>query len=176
MGLSLCPSVCLLCLSSTGLLNGMPPSTTGSPLSFTVTLTDSNGAVGSRNFALTVDPALTLNPGVLPIATVGSHFSTLLTATGGSGAGYTFRAAGLPAGLTLSPAGVLSGTPTIATSTPTLIGTPFTFTVTATDNRGGTDEQHPPADRARFRPQRSTAHWCCLPAIMLASAPTGNCR
>ena len=49
-----------LALSSAGLLSGMPPTTTGSPLDFTVTVTDSNSAVGSHLFALTIDPALTV--------------------------------------------------------------------------------------------------------------------
>ena len=66
------------------------------------------------------------------MATVGDKYSTQLTATGGSGAGYKFTEVDLPAGLTLSSSGLLSGTPTTAT------GSPFFFTVTVTDSKGGT--------------------------------------
>ena len=36
-----------------------------------------------------------------------------LTATGGTGTGYTFMATGLPTGLSISASGVISGTPTV---------------------------------------------------------------
>jgi hypothetical protein len=121
-----------LTLSSTGLLSGIPPAPTVQPLSFTVTVTDSNGATGSLTEALTVDPALTLNPNSLPTATVGDKFSTQLTATGGSGAGYVFTSTGLPTWLKLSSRGLLSGTPKSVT------GSPLRFTVTVTDSVGGT--------------------------------------
>jgi large repetitive protein len=120
-----------LTLTSTGLLSGMPPATTGSPLAFTVTVTDSNSATGSHAFSLTIDPALTITAGTLGVATTGDKFSTQLTAAGGSGTGYRFTASSLPAGLTLSSAGLLSGTPTAAA------GSPFLFTVTLTDSNGG---------------------------------------
>ncbi len=58
-----------------------------------------------------------------------------MTAAGGSGKGYAFTGAGLPAGLTLTRAGLLSGTPTTAS------GSPFDFMVTATDSNGGTVSQ-----------------------------------
>ena len=51
-----------------------------------------------------------------------------LTATGGSGAPYTFTATGLPAGLSISSTGTISGTPTVN-------GT-FSYTVTITDSAG----------------------------------------
>ena len=69
--------------------------------------------------------AITLSPSTLPTPTVGVAYSQQLTASGGSGSGYVFTAAGLPAGLTLSPGGLLSGVPTVAGS--------FTIDVTVTD-------------------------------------------
>ena len=70
---------------------------------------------------------LSIQPSSLPAATVSQNYSQTLTAIGGT-APYTFTVSSgaLPAGLSLSPAGVLSGTPSSA-------GT-FNFTVTATDS------------------------------------------
>jgi hypothetical protein len=67
-----------------------------------------------------------VSPSTLPTGTVGTGYSQLITASGGNG-GYTFsKSAGtLPAGLSLSSAGTLSGTPTTS-------GT-FAFTVQAMD-------------------------------------------
>jgi protocatechuate 3,4-dioxygenase beta subunit len=121
-----------LTLSSAGLLSGAPTTAAGSPFLFTVTVTDSKGGTVSHTYSLAVDPALVINPTTLPVAKVGNSFSTQLTATGGSGAGYAFTDVNLPAWLTLSSTGLLSGTPTTAS------GSPFVFTVTATDSNGGT--------------------------------------
>src|ERR1039458_8472406 len=51
-----------------------------------------------------------------------------LTASGGAGGPYTFTATGLPAGLSISTSGTISGTPTVS-------GT-FPYTVTITDVNG----------------------------------------
>jgi diphthamide synthase (EF-2-diphthine--ammonia ligase) len=80
--------------------------------------------------------AIIINPTSLPVATVGSHYSQQLTASGGSGAGYRFSATGVPDGLSLSSSGLLSGTPTTAS------GTPVVLDVTATDGGGGTGSQN----------------------------------
>jgi uncharacterized repeat protein (TIGR03803 family) len=79
-------------------------------------------------------PGVTLLPQTLPAATVGAGYGQTLTAVGGT-APYTFAvtAGSLPGGLTLSTAGVLSGTPTAAG--------PASFTVTATDATGATGSQ-----------------------------------
>jgi len=122
-----------LTLSSAGLLSGTPPTTAaGSRLSFTLTVADSNGSTRSKTYTLIIDPALTISPMTLPIATVGKKFKVQLKATGGSGNHYTFKATGLPSWLKLSKAGLLSGTPHTAT------GSPFTITVTVTDSKKGT--------------------------------------
>ncbi|AAW77729.1 hemagglutinin [Xanthomonas oryzae pv. oryzae KACC 10331] len=87
--------------------------------------------VGSPNSAtgtiLNDDAVVTISPALLPAATAGSAYSQTLSASGGT-PGYTFvvSAGTLPAGLTLSASGVLSGTPTASGS--------FNFTVTATDS------------------------------------------
>ena len=53
-----------------------------------------------------------------------------MTASGGAGGPYTFSAIGLPAGLTMSSSGTISGTPTVS-------GT-FNYTVTIKDSAGNT--------------------------------------
>lgn len=78
--------------------------------------------------AASPDP-LTIMPATLGQMTVGVSFSESFTASGGI-APYTFAVTGgtLPAGLSLSAAGLLSGTPTEPGA--------YSFTVTATDSVG----------------------------------------
>jgi len=73
------------------------------------------------------DVPVTVSPATVPNGTVAAAYSQTLTASGGV-APYSFSvsAGALPAGLTLSPGGALSGTPTA--------GGTFTFTATATDS------------------------------------------
>ncbi|MFE8646672.1 beta strand repeat-containing protein [Sphingomonas sp. NCPPB 2930] len=120
-------------LSPTGVLSGA--STVAGTFNFTVSATDgSSGAgapfSGSRAYALTVGaPTLTIAPVTLPNPVGGTPYAQNLSASGGS-APYSFSisAGSLPAGLTLSTAGVLSGTPAAS-------GT-FNFSATATDANG----------------------------------------
>jgi methionine-rich copper-binding protein CopC len=118
-------------LTSGGLLSGTPTAT--GTFSFTVTATDANGCSGAVSVTLQVlCPTITVTPTTLTNATVGSAYAPVTFAqTGGVGT-TTFSVTGgaLPAGMTLSSAGVLSGTPTAA-------GT-ASFTVTATDANGCT--------------------------------------
>ncbi|GAB3385469.1 hypothetical protein GCM10027432_18220 [Lysobacter fragariae] len=116
--------------SSAGVLSGTP--TTAGVFNFTVQATDANGFTGSQAYTLTVSaPTISITPASLPAGGVGTAYSQALSASGGS-APYTFTvtAGALPAGLGLSTAGVLSGTPTANGS--------FNFTVTATDSGGFT--------------------------------------
>ncbi len=97
---------------SNGVISGTPTATgnynvvlratdaTGASTSSTLTFTVGGGALGFTS--------LNLLPG-----TVNSPYSQNVTATGGTGP-YTYQvqSGSLPAGLTLSPAGLLSGTPT----------------------------------------------------------------
>ncbi|WP_404339791.1 putative Ig domain-containing protein [Sphingomonas sp. MMS12-HWE2-04] len=121
-------------LSTGGTLSGTPSA--GGTFNFTITATDSSGGSGpysgSRALSLTVTaPTIALAPAALPNATVATPYSQAITASGGTaGYSYAVTAGALPAGLTLSPTGTLSGTATAS-------GT-FTFTVTATDSSTGT--------------------------------------
>ena len=123
-----------LTLSSAGVLSGTP--TAGGTFTFTITATDSSTGTGpytgSHSYTLTVGaPTITLSPTTLPGGTKGTAYSQTVSASGGTSP-YSFaKTSGtLPTGLTLSSAGVLSGTPTTAGS--------YTFTITATDSSTGT--------------------------------------
>jgi uncharacterized repeat protein (TIGR03803 family) len=96
--------------------------------------TDVGGASGDGTVFELVNNGIALSPTTIPPATVGAAYSQTLSAVAGT-APYTFAvtAGSLPAGLTLSSAGVLSGTPTAAGSS--------SFTVTATDSTGATGSQ-----------------------------------
>jgi hypothetical protein len=71
---------------------------------------------------------LSFTPTSLPGGTAGTSYSQALTGTGGATGGYYFSETGSLDGLTLSSAGLLSGTPTSP-------GT-FPITVTMTDHNG----------------------------------------
>jgi uncharacterized repeat protein (TIGR03803 family) len=78
--------------------------------------------------------AVTLSPKTLPPATVGTAYSQTLTVQGAIGtATFAVTVGSLPAGLTLSSTGLLSGTPTAAGDAH--------FTVTATDTAGEAGSQ-----------------------------------
>ncbi len=102
---------------------------------FTITATDANAITGSRDYTLTVNaPILTLSPATFPAATVGALYSQTLSTSrniviGGETYTYAITAGTLPAGLSLTSAGFLSGTPTA--------GGTFNFTITSTDNATG---------------------------------------
>ncbi|UDF32539.1 UNVERIFIED_ORG: IPT/TIG domain-containing protein (plasmid) [Roseateles sp. XES5] len=124
-----------LVLDPGGVISGTP--TGGGTYNFTVTATDSATTSGpytaAKAYALTVDPAtIVLSPaaGALTGGTTGIAYSQTVSASGGTGS-YTFdvSAGALPAGLTLSPGGILSGTPTAS-------GT-FNFTIRGTDSSTG---------------------------------------
>ncbi len=121
-----------LTLTPAGAITGTPTAgETASP--FTVKVTDSYGDTASATFALTVVyPAITI-PTTLPNGIVGTAYSATLSATGGSGTGYTYAlVSGLSAtGLSLSTAGLITGTPTVTEN-------PGTFTVKVTDSAGNT--------------------------------------
>jgi streptogramin lyase len=94
------------------------------PGTYSVVVTiDNSFAAATRTLTVTVAPAppLVITPATLPGGTVGTAYSQALTAAGG-GDTYTVTSGALPPGLTLSPAGALSGTPTAAGG--------FAFTIT----------------------------------------------
>ncbi len=119
-----------LTLASNGLLSGTP--TVFGTFNFTLTATDANGCTGARSYSLTINPpcgTITVNPASLPNGAAGTPYNATITATGGTAPyNFTVSAGALPPGLSLSSAGVLSGTPSS--------GGTFGFTIKATDNNG----------------------------------------
>jgi hypothetical protein len=145
-----------LTLASSGTVSGTPTNAGG--WSFWVNLSDQDPPSASwcvpsnaqREFTITINgaggggpgpgpgpaptpiPALSITTSGLPEATVGTAYSTTLSASGGSGAKtWTVAAGSLPAGLSLSSNGVMSGTPTA----------PGTASFTARVSAGGASSQ-----------------------------------
>lgn len=115
---------------STGVLSGTP--TQAGAFSFTITATDGGGFTGSQSYSGTVAGGVVVLPAEsLVNAIAGTAYSHGFSASGGT-PGYTYVVQGgaVPAGLSLSSTGVLSGTPTAAGS--------FNFIVRATDSSTGT--------------------------------------
>jgi hypothetical protein len=96
---------------------------------FTVRATGvTNGATATKNYVVSV---IGISPNFLPDATISVPYSESIIASGGAPPiSMAISSGALPGGLTLSLAGLLSGTPTQS-------GT-FHFNVTATDSVGGT--------------------------------------
>ncbi|HVK50209.1 MAG TPA: putative Ig domain-containing protein [Pseudoxanthomonas sp.] len=117
-------------LSSSGTLSGTPLS--DGSFSPTLRADDSYGNSGTQTFNITIaPPTIVLTPNALGNGVRGSEYSTTLSASGGTAPySYAITAGALPAGVTLAPGGVLSGTPTVD-------GT-FNVTITATDAYGST--------------------------------------
>jgi len=120
-----------LTLSSAGVLSGTP--TVAGSSSFTIQAKDSSTAPQTA----TLKATLVISDGTvkitttspLPAGTLGVAYPSVTFAATGGTPPYTWSTTApgaLPAGLTLSPAGVLSGTPTAYG--------PFSFTVQATDS------------------------------------------
>lgn len=120
-------------LSTTGALTGTP--TAAGTFNFTVTATDSSTGAGpysgSQTYSWTVGaPTITVSPASVPGAQIGASYNASVSASGGTASyGYAVTAGALPAGITLSTAGALTGTPTAAGV--------FNFTITATDSSTG---------------------------------------
>ena len=119
-----------LTLSSAGLLSGTPTVTGSFPI--TVKVTDGNGCTGvgaTYNLVINCQTITVTNPATTT-GTVSTPFTQTFTQAGANGTATFTTASTLPAGLTLSSAGVLSGTPTQPG--------PFPIVVTVTDSNGCT--------------------------------------
>ena len=116
-----------LALSSGGAITGTP--TSAGPSTFTVRVTDSLSQTATKELTIAVapPPVPTVATTSLPGGQVGTAYSQSLAATGGTPPyGWTLDAGSLPAGLSLSSGGAITGTPTSAG--------PSTFTVRVTDS------------------------------------------
>jgi hypothetical protein len=114
-----------LTLSPGGVIGGTPTAAAGS---FTVQALDGAGAKATQVLSITVNAGLTITTTALPAATAGAAYSAPLASSGGTGAPtWSLLSGSLPNGLTLSPGGVIGGTPTAAAGS---------FTVQALDGAG----------------------------------------
>ncbi len=108
----------LVLTTSTGTISGTP--TQAGTFSFTVGVEDSSSPIASATQAMTITianvaNAVQINTTNLPSGTVQTTYSATLAASGGTSP-YTWKVVSgqLPAGLSLSKAGTISGTPTAA--------------------------------------------------------------
>ena len=114
-------------LSSKGVISGTPES--AGTVSVTVQVIDSEAVPqgATANFSIAIQTALAVTSLSPPAGTVGVSYSTTLAATGGvSPYTWTLLSGNPPAGLRLSAAGVISGTPTTSGTS--------TFTVQVADS------------------------------------------
>ena len=120
---------------STGVISGTPILPVGTS-SFTVRVQDAAAQSATKALSITISlfnvPNITTT--TLQGGTVGQAYNQTLHATGGLGAlTWSVTSGSLPAGLTLSSAGTISGTPATAENS--------NFSVTATDTFGQSDTQ-----------------------------------
>jgi hypothetical protein len=115
-----------LSLSASGIISGIP--TQAGVYDFDIYVYDIDDCSATLAYTLTISacPLISLSPSALHAFIPGTYFSQEISASGGT-APYTYAvtAGALPAGLSLSSDGVISGTPTDSAT--------YNFTVTATD-------------------------------------------
>lgn len=116
-----------LSLRTDGTISGIP--TSAGTASFLAQVIDSSNPAqtATEPLTLTITPGLSVTTLVLPNAVLGASYRQPVTASGGTAPYLWSIATGvLPPGLTLNDAGVISGTPTAATTS--------TFTLRVTDS------------------------------------------
>lgn len=119
---------------TTGVISGTPNA--AGPSSFTVRVADTGGQEATRDLSILISPPTppAITTTTLPGGTVGLAYSEDLTATGGTGTlVWSLSGGSLPASLTLSPAGTISGTPTASGTS--------NFSVRVTDALAQSDTQ-----------------------------------
>jgi hypothetical protein len=124
-------------LMGAGILIGTP--TKAGTWSFTLIATDrtNHRLTGRAKYTLSVNRPLAIGPTTLGVATVGNTINELLSASGGSGSGYTFQLAeggDLPVGPTVSSTGLLEGNPTRPGR--------YRLTVVVTDSNGASGSRN----------------------------------
>jgi hypothetical protein len=117
--------------ASTGAITGSP--TTAGTTTFTVKATDSTiptAQTATKQLSIQVNSVLSITTASLPNGIVGTAYSATLQSSGGATPiTWSVSSGSLPPGLSLVPGtGVISGTPSTNT------GSPFNFTVQATDS------------------------------------------
>ncbi|MGJ5817783.1 putative Ig domain-containing protein [Paludibaculum fermentans] len=101
-----------LSLSNTGVISGTP--TAAGNYGPTVRVVDSAGHEAYQTYTFTVAAGVVISTASLPNGAVGAAYSQTLAAAGGTSPYlWTLLSGTMPPGLAVSPAGVLSGTPTV---------------------------------------------------------------
>jgi cyclophilin family peptidyl-prolyl cis-trans isomerase len=116
-----------LSLSSTGVISGTP-TTAGTYSGIVVTASNGIGAAPTQTISITVDQIPSITSAAPAAGIVGTAYTHTYAATGSPAPTYSLTAGALPGGLSVSTAGVISGTPNSA-------GT-FTGTITSTNRAG----------------------------------------
>ena len=165
-----------LTLSSGGVIAGTP--TASGTSTFTVSLSDSGSPVQTKSATLSITvagPTLTITSSTLAAATVSTAYTQTLSASGGTSP-YTWSitSGSLPAGLTLSAGGVITGTPTAA-------GT-YKITITVTDSSSPAQTQSAATSLIVAAGATTTGPgqtWFVRPdggSRFSANVPTGQCN
>ncbi len=120
-----------LTLSGAGTISGKPTGPNGTA-NFTVKVTDSSTmtpmtAIQALSILVNLPPAPAITTTTLPPGIAGTAYSQMVAATGFGALTFTTSAGAVPPGLTLSSAGLISGTPTTPNAT-------SNFTVMVTDS------------------------------------------
>ncbi len=113
---------------TTGLITGTPSAV--GVVNATVQVRDATGATAATaafRWTISAGPVITV-PGATRTDVAGAAVSVAATATGGTGA-YTWSATSLPAGLSIGPTGLITGTPSAASR--------YLTTLRVTDAAGG---------------------------------------
>ena len=119
---------------TSGVISGTPTVSGAYSVGFTVT--DSNGLAASKTLTLNVVTPPSITTSTFAATTAGAVYSTSITAANGVPPyTYSISSGSLPAGLTLSSAGVISGTVSYGSN---VKNSPFTFTVLLTDSAAET--------------------------------------
>ena len=128
-----------LSLSSSGVISGTPADE--GTATFTGQVTDAASSMAFRAFSLTVNSGLAVrNPPALAVAEIGVPYLQILSAGGGSQKlTWSLISGTLPPGVTLTPDGILSGTPSGAGN--------FIFSV-AVNDKGSTSRAGVSGDAA----------------------------
>ena len=123
--------------STGGLLSGTPVFGTAGTYPIVITVTDVNGHTSTQNTTVTVDPGdPVISSGTPTTFTENSAGPPFQVTSNGDGP-FTYSETGtLPANLTLSTSGVLTGTPVFGTA-----GS-YPITITVTDSNGNTGSQN----------------------------------
>ena len=102
-----------LALASGGVLSGTPAVGAGGTYTLTVSVHDGGSLAGTASWTVTIQssPLAIGAASALPVGREGLPYAQVAFAASGGSGGYTWSAGGLPAGLSVSAGGVLSGTP-----------------------------------------------------------------